>query len=137
MLPISPKMISFLRFTPHQATMAEKNIEGGFRGAGLIPYDPERLISDLDVQFKIPTPSNSRPSSSHSWISRTPNNPIEASFQTNLIKSRISRHQDSSPTSILSAVDILVKGTTRVTNKMVLMEDKGAKIMIIHCARVK
>jgi len=38
----------------YQATMTEKNIEGGFQGAGLIPFDPEReylsLMSDLKRQ---------------------------------------------------------------------------------------
>ena len=109
-------------YTAYQATMTEKNIKGGFQGAGLIPFDPERVISKLDVQFKTPTPSNSRPTSSHSWVSKTPNNPIEASSQTNLIKNRISRHQDSSPSSILNAVDILAKGTTKIMHKMDLME---------------
>ena len=109
-------------YAAYQATMTEKSIEGGFRGAGLIPFDPERVISKLDVRFKTPTPSNSRPSTSHSWVSKTPNNPIEASSQTNLIKRRISHHQDSSPTSILNAVDILAKGTTRIMHKMDLMK---------------
>lgn len=29
--------------------VTEKNVQGGFAGAGLIPYDPERVISKLDV----------------------------------------------------------------------------------------
>src|SRR5699024_800956 len=48
-------------YTAYQATMTEKNIKGGFRGAGLIPFNPERVISKLDVQLRTPTPSNSQP----------------------------------------------------------------------------
>ena len=33
------------------ASMTEKNIKGGFAGAGLVPYDPERVLSKLDVQL--------------------------------------------------------------------------------------
>ena len=31
------------------ASMTEKNIRGGFVGAGLMPYDPERVLSKLDI----------------------------------------------------------------------------------------
>ncbi|KAL2885580.1 hypothetical protein HOO65_070042 [Ceratocystis lukuohia] len=40
----------------HQATMTERNIKGGFRGAGLVPSDPESVISKLDVWIQTPTP---------------------------------------------------------------------------------
>ncbi|KAJ3539787.1 hypothetical protein NM208_g5347 [Fusarium decemcellulare] len=33
----------------HEATMTEGNIKGAFRGAGLVPLDPESVISKLDV----------------------------------------------------------------------------------------
>jgi hypothetical protein len=39
-----------------QEAMREKNIQGGFRGAGLIPHDPEAVLSKLDVKLKTPTP---------------------------------------------------------------------------------
>jgi len=42
------------------ASMMEKNIQGGFIGAGLIPYNLERVISKLDVKLRILTPLNSR-----------------------------------------------------------------------------
>ena len=34
----------------------EKNIQGGFTRAGLIPYDLERVISKLDVCIRTLTP---------------------------------------------------------------------------------
>ena len=42
------------------ALIIEKNIQGGFIGAGLIPYNLERVISKLDIKLRIPTPLNSR-----------------------------------------------------------------------------
>jgi hypothetical protein len=30
-------------------SITEKNIQGGFAGAGFIPYDPERVLSKLDI----------------------------------------------------------------------------------------
>ena len=41
--------------------MTESNIQGGFRGAGLLPFDPKSVISTLDLKLKTPTPPNSRP----------------------------------------------------------------------------
>jgi hypothetical protein len=43
-------------------TMTESNIRGGFRGAGILPFDPESVIFTLDLKLKTPTPPNSRPS---------------------------------------------------------------------------
>jgi hypothetical protein len=42
------------------ASMTEKNIRGGFAGAGLTPYDLERVLSKLDIRLRMPTPLNSR-----------------------------------------------------------------------------
>jgi hypothetical protein len=37
-------------------SMTGKNIRGGFKGAGLVPLDPESVISRLDVKLRTPTP---------------------------------------------------------------------------------
>ena len=39
------------------ASMTEENILGGFRGAGLKPLDPERVLQQLDVKLQTPTPT--------------------------------------------------------------------------------
>ena len=37
-------------------SITEKNIQGGFAGAGLIPYDLEGVISKLNVRIRTLTP---------------------------------------------------------------------------------
>jgi len=96
------------------ASLTEKNIRGGFAGAGLIPYDLERVLSKLDIKLRTPTPLNSRASTPQPWVFQTPHNPREANAQSTLIKTRIANHQNSSPTSMLAAVDQLAKSTTAV-----------------------
>jgi hypothetical protein len=32
------------------------NIQGGFQGAGLVPFNPERVISTLNVKLRTPSP---------------------------------------------------------------------------------
>ena len=38
------------------ALITKNNIQGGFTGAGLIPYDPERVISKLNIFIRTPIP---------------------------------------------------------------------------------
>ena len=104
-----------------KATMTKANIQGGFRGAGLVPYDPEVVISQLDIKLFTPTPENSRPTSPYSWVSKTPHTTKDASSQTTLIKKRIVRHQSSSPTPILDALDLFAKGTAKVMQENILL----------------
>jgi hypothetical protein len=75
-----------------QASLTKSNIQGGFRGAGLIPFDPERVISTLDLKLRTPTPQNSRPSTTYPWTSQTPSNPTQAISQGSFIKERVARH---------------------------------------------
>ena len=42
------------------ASMTERNIQGGFAGSGLVPHDPERVLSKLDIKLRTLTPLNSR-----------------------------------------------------------------------------
>ena len=102
-------------------SITEKNIQGGFSGAGLMPYDPERVISKLDIRIRTPTPPASSPTTVLPWVSQTPYNPREATLQSGFIKTRIYNHQGSSPTPILTAVDRLAKGTMVVIYEVALL----------------
>jgi hypothetical protein len=108
--------------------MTEKNAQGGFAGAGLVPYDPERVLSKLDVRLHTPTPLNSRAGTPQPWIFQTPHNPREATSQSTLIKTRIANHQNSSPTSMLAAVDQLAKSTTAVMHHVALLRAENASL---------
>jgi hypothetical protein len=108
--------------------MTESNTQGGFRGAGLFPFDPKRVISTLDLNLKTPTPSNSRPSIAQPWVSQTPNNPTKALSQTTFIRNRISQHQNSSPTSNYKAVDQFAKGASKIMHQLVLWKAENQSL---------
>ena len=110
------------------AAITESNIQGGFRGAGLVPFDPESVISTLDLKLKTPTPTNASPKTPQPWVSQTPNNPTEATSQTIFIKNRIACHQNSSPTSIYNAVDQFAKGTSKIMHKLALLQSEVQNI---------
>ena len=97
-------------YTAFNTAMTESNIQGGFRGAGILLFNPERVISTLDLKLRTPIPPSSRPGTTQPWVSQTLNNPIEAISQSTFIKNRIAHYQNSSPTSIYTAVDQFTKG---------------------------
>ncbi|KFY28641.1 hypothetical protein V491_00368 [Pseudogymnoascus sp. VKM F-3775] len=103
------------------AVFTEQNIKGGFRGSGLVPWDPEAVILKLDMRVQTPTTPQIPAKPLRPWVSQTPQNATEALLQSTLIKDRIARHQGSSPTPISQAVDQLTKAVVTINNIMTLM----------------
>ena len=86
---------------------------------------PERVIKQLDVRLRTPTPVEGIPELAEPWVSRTPHNPIEAGSQSEFIKDRITRHQGSSPTSIIAALDCFTKGTYGIMHQLALLKSEN------------
>jgi len=110
------------------ASITEKNIQGGFVGAGLVLFDPERVLSKLDVKLRTLIPPTSRPRTLQPWVFQIPHNPREADSQLTLIKTRIANYQNSSLTSMLAAVDQLTKGTMAVMHQVALLRAENASL---------
>jgi hypothetical protein len=108
-------------YAAHQATMTERNIRSAFRGAGLVPLDPESIVSKLDVQLRTPTPAEEVVSPTTPWVSKTPKTVLEAGSQSEYLERRIRRHHSSSPESIIAAMKSLEKGTKAVMHKVALL----------------
>jgi hypothetical protein len=112
----------------HQAAITESNIKGGFRGAGLAPFDPENVISKLDVQLRTPTPPVEVTIPSTPWTARTPKTVLEAQSHSKYLQGRIRNHKSSSPESIIEAVKHFEKATTVLMDKMVLLYDRNQQL---------
>ncbi len=65
----------------HFKAMTKENIDGGFRGSGLVPFDPKAVLSKLDVVVQTPSPGPN-PTTPGPWVSQTPSNPTEAVSQS-------------------------------------------------------
>lgn len=76
----------------------------------------------MGIQFQTPISPNSRPSIALPWVSKMLQNPIEATSQSEFIKTCISTHQNSSPASILSAIDHITKGAKAIMHRVALLE---------------
>jgi hypothetical protein len=97
------------------------NIRSAFRGAGLVPLQPDAVLSKLDVQLRTPTPA-AMPEAL--WEARTPSNVRELEAQSTLIRNRVQRHKSSSPASIIQAIDQLKKGAEVMMLSAELMRDR-------------
>jgi hypothetical protein len=106
----------------HQATIITRNIKGGFRGAGLAPFDPEHVISKLDVQLRTPTPPGEVAEPSTPWTSRTPKTILETQSHSKYLQGRIRNHKSSSPESIIEAVWYFEKGQSILLHKLALKD---------------
>jgi hypothetical protein len=109
-------------YAVHQATITESNIKGGFRGAGLVPFEPENVISKLDIQIRTPTPPEEDTGQAQPWTPKTPRTVNGASSHSEYLERRIKRHHSSSPESILEALQSLTKSVMHNMQKTALLE---------------
>ena len=119
------KVEFFLAFkAAFKESITAQNAQAGFRGAGLVPFDPQAVISRLDVRLQTPSPELPSSADADPWVSQTPQNPTEALSQTTLVKQRIACHQGSSPTPLFETVFALAKGTERLAHQNTLLVEE-------------
>ena len=117
------KVEFFLAFqAAYKRAFTKENILGGFRGAGLVPFNPDAVISKLDVQIRTPDVLRSSPAPSDVWNPSTPSNATEALSQSAYVRRRIEEHQGSSPTKIFEAVKQMAKGLELISQTLVLQD---------------
>lgn len=99
-------------------TLTRDNVLGGFRGAGVVPLNPEAVISRLEVRLRAPTP----PTIAGPAEFCTPHHPEQLELSSKLLKERIARHQGSSPSAVNELLDRVTKGAYEMA-MIVLIRD--------------
>jgi hypothetical protein len=79
----------------------------------------------LDVQLRTPSPQLV---DNEHWLSQTPSNTLKLGSQSTLVKQRIQRHVNSSPTSIVEAFEKVSKGAAIIAHKLVLAQQEIAEL---------
>lgn len=108
--------------------MTLANVQSSFAATGLVPHDPERVLSKLYTQLKTPTP----PSTSHAnapasanaqpWAFETPHDTAQLALQANAMK------RTALPTPTNRALDQLVKGCQLAMNSAVLLAEENRQL---------
>jgi hypothetical protein len=122
--------ITKLEFLPafkaaFERSFTSANICSAFRGAGLIPLQPDVVLLKLDVQLRTPSPAALLEAP---WQAKTPSNARELKAQSTLISDRVRRHKSSSPASIIEAIGQLKKGAEVIMLSAKLMRDRIASL---------
>lgn len=104
-------------------THSESNILSGFRATGLIPFNPDRVLSNLTIT-KTPSPSPLPDQPSSPWVSETPRNTAQISKQMQLVQA--ATHRESvSPTAPMAKV---AKSASIAWNLVALQAQKIAEL---------
>jgi hypothetical protein len=119
--------LDFLAAFPQARREAFKpgTIQNAFATAGLVPYDPDRVILKLDVQLRTPTPPGSRPGSqSSAWSPKTPANLKQLNRQASSIKAILSRRLQSPLSPTDRAFDQLIKGCSLAMHSATILRQE-------------
>jgi DDE superfamily endonuclease/Tc5 transposase DNA-binding domain/helix-turn-helix, Psq domain len=105
--------LDFLEAYPHARNNAFKPeiIKSSFAAAGLVPYDPDRVISKLSIRLRTPTPPSSQGSeSSRNFSPKTPSTEKELRRQASSVKALLRMGSKSPPSPSDRALNQLIKG---------------------------
>ncbi len=108
------------------ACLHEKNIRSGFAATGLVPYNPDRVLSRLHVQFR--TPITRLPPPEGPWAAETPHNTLELQRQTELIKQYRKRRTYIPPSPTERALNQLVRGCELAMNSAAMLASDNAQL---------
>jgi hypothetical protein len=93
-----------------ESAMSLSNIQGAFRGSGLVPYNPAKILDTLRPLIENIGPStppeNRLPPP---YEPHTPMNIAESAAHTSHMRDKLRAHQDSSPTALIALVETAEK----------------------------
>jgi len=116
------------------ASINEEQIKGGFRGAGLVPFNPQTVLDRLDVRLKTPPAPPVEPIP---WQSQTPSNTHEIGEQSTLVLKKFSSAIQSSPTPAEEALQSFTKGAQKITHQFELMKARIKELEEANTAHTK
>ncbi|KAL1970075.1 hypothetical protein VTN77DRAFT_6480 [Rasamsonia byssochlamydoides] len=116
--------LDFLEAYPKARMEAFKseNIKNGFAATGLVPFQPDRVLLQLNIQLKTPILPRSRASTiPTNWVPETPHNIIELQHQAATIKALLKWHMQSPLSPTNAALNQLIKGCQLAMNIAVIL----------------
>ncbi|EED15710.1 pogo transposable element, putative [Talaromyces stipitatus ATCC 10500] len=126
--------LDFLMAFPEARTVAYKarTIQNSFAATGLVPFNPDRVIQQLNIQLKTPTPTPSRSSNTQSSCLQTPQNIRQFVRQSTTITKRISERTGSPNQVIDQAVMRMSKAYETTMNDLLLVRKENHDLRAAH-----
>ena len=91
------------------AALSSSNICGGFAAAGLVPYNPERVLSRLQFKLRTPTPPASETVIAARQTPKTPHTMAQITQEYTTIKESLKRRSKSPPSPTEQALKRIIK----------------------------
>ena len=106
----------------HNHAFSKANILSGFAAAGLIPFNPDRVLAKLNKKMKTPTPPSSSSSNQSFYLGKTPAN----LYQLNQQKMQLQELQKQSLSSIAAEqmLEKVIKGAEMAMQNSVLLQQE-------------
>ena len=114
--------------TTRQETFTYANIRNGFQATGLLPYNPDYVLSKLNTQLRTPTPPPAPSNEPSPWAPETPHNVHELQRQATAIKGFIEGRTRGSSSPTDQAIRQLVKGCQLAMHSAVILADENRKL---------
>src|SRR5450432_3380629 len=109
-------------------TMNQANIQSSFAATGVLPYDPERVLSKLNTQLQTLTPPPASTIEQGPWAPETPHNTAQLALQSKAIQDYIRRRIKSPPSPTEQALNQLVKGCEIAMNSAILLAEENRQL---------
>ena len=101
-----------------------RNIQSGFAAAGLVPSDPDQVLSKLQIRPSTPPEAPVQTQ----WQPETPHNVAQLEQQVKAIKDYLQCRSKSPPSPTDAAINQLVKGCQMAMHSAVLLADENEKL---------
>jgi hypothetical protein len=123
--------LDFLKAYPkaHSDVFKPGNIKNGFLAAGIVPFDPERVLNQLHVRLDTPPIAGSQ--SSNSTLA-TPHNIRQLGKQASSIKKLLKRGSQSPSSPSKRALDQLIKGCEIALHSAVLLAKENHDLRLAN-----
>ena len=110
-------------------TFKANTIKNSFEAAGLVPLNPGRVLEQLNIHLKTPTPPCSRSTNS---APKTPHNLKQLDKQASTIKRLISQNTASPQSPTKCALNQLIKGCELAMNSGILLAQENQDLRAAH-----
>jgi hypothetical protein len=114
------------------ATYKASNIQNGFAAAGLVPFDPDRVYQQLNIQLKTPTPPGSSQVSNISSLSQTPYNPRQLERAVSTVKRHLQQRSISPPSPINRSLQRIHKAAESTMINLAILREQYREISAAH-----
>jgi hypothetical protein len=127
--------LDFLADYPRARTEAFQPhiIQSSFAATSLVPVNPERVLSKLNISLRTPTPPSSRPSSrSSQFTPKTPKTVVQLQKQASMLKELLKQRSNSPPTPSKIMLDQIIKGHYISLHNTALLAQENANLRVAN-----